>query len=167
MKTRKLVVITLIMSMIIGYLIFDYFYSLVLLRKDSNVSCSSNVHFNFSDGVSPGPIFEGVLNVNFKGDGSGLMEISGIVKWQGKTSPVSKRITVKHDLNSVHFGNLLTIQAVSSLSLEHDKSPPGLIEKYLIGDPLQPARILRVKRVLDNGYVVSNLNSPIMICIDR
>lgn len=160
---KKFFFITATMIFVAIFLVYFYFHQ----SKERILSCSSSINWNLSDGVSSGPVINGVLYVNLKDDSSGLLELSGVIKWQDQIYPVSKRINIKHDFNSALIGGLVTVQAVSSLSLEHDKSPPGIIEKYLIGDPSLPARIVRFKRVFDNGYVISNINSPIMICIDR
>lgn len=152
---------------IIIYFIFSYFPLQKEQDKDGFISCAANFNINLSDGVSLGPVINGVLYLNLKGEGEGLLELSGIVRWHDEQYAMSRRIYIKHDFHPSRIGSLVTLQTVKSFSLEHDTVPQGVIEKYLIGDPSLPARIVRFKRSFDNGYVISNLNSPVMICIDR
>lgn len=165
-KTSFLGLLAIIVAAMI-YLFLNYVYPWRASGKNNVLTCVSNMNVNLSDGVSSGPIINGVLYVNAKWDGTGFLELSGIVKWQGETYPVSKRIEITHDIKRISVSNLVTIHAVSSVSLEHDRSPQGVIEKYFIGDPTLPPRIVTFKRVFDNGYLISNLNSPVMLCIDR
>ncbi|MHA7848595.1 hypothetical protein [Serratia sp. D1N4] len=149
-------------------LFFGYTFSWLDEKKEDVLSCASNINFNLSDNTSSGPIINGILNIHLSNNGYGFLEVSGIIKWQGDTYPVSKRLNIKHDLkDATDKTQLLTIHAINSLSLEHDQSPPGIVEKYLVGDHSQPVRILNFKKLLANGYLIGNLNSPIMICIDR
>lgn len=169
MKLGKLPIFgfTTMIAVVVIYLIYNFIFFWGSQDKESLIFCESNINFNLSDGVSAGPIINGVLYLNFKDDGSGLIELSGTVKWLGVIYPVSKQVNIKHDLKRSKMDDLVTIESVSVHSFEHDRAPAGIVEKYLIGAPSLPARIVNIKREHENGYVISNVNSPLMICIDR
>lgn len=162
-----MILATTVVILVTTCLIFTCLY--LWQDRDSNpvLSCTANINFNLSDEISPGPVVNGIIYIHLQGDSNGFLELSGIVKWLGNTYPISKRIKITHNLKHISGIALVTVQAVSSLSLEHDESPPGVIEKYLIGDPSLPARIMSFKKIFDNGYLIGNLNSPLMICTSK
>ncbi|WP_419236026.1 hypothetical protein [Serratia fonticola] len=157
----KIVAIIIMILMAITFFCMHYFG---LTR--GGLSCKANVNLYLSSEFSDAPVINGVLSVNLKQDGYGIAELDGVIDWKGKAYPVSKFIKVKHDLTG-DDDTLFTVSAINIASREHDKSPIGIVEKFIIGDPDLPERIFNYRRVFENGYLISNLNSPIAICIER
>ncbi|WP_419236029.1 hypothetical protein [Serratia fonticola] len=133
---------------------------------DDVLSCKSNINMDFSDGESKGPLINGVLYINLNGYGDGFLDVSGVITVQSNTYPVYKRIMITHDFNRSHRVGIVVIRTVSSLSLENDLSPQGMIEKLLIGDESLSSNVFSFKKIFDNGYLIGNLYLPAMICIN-
>lgn len=163
-RTSKNSIIAVI-AMVIS-LVYSYIFIYLERSGDSILSCTSNVYLDFSEGSSLGPVISGILYVRLNNGGDGFLEISGSVKWHGNTYPVSKRINIVHDILYADGINLVAIQMTSTISLENDTSPQGLIEKLFVGESSLSSYTFSYKKSFYNGYYIGNLRSPIAICID-
>ncbi|PHI29735.1 hypothetical protein [Budvicia aquatica] len=162
MRTIK---ILLLIAIVLPWAAFGLYVLNPNKSKVDGLKCSANINLYLSDGFSEGPIIQGVIAVNLnKNDENGFFSLSGVVEWQGVEYPVSKLISVKYKNNDDDYVSFYT---VNSISLEHDKSPPNVIETFVMGNTSQPLRIFKLKKIYDNAYIVSNFNSPVTICIER
>lgn len=134
-------------------------------NKINGLKCSANVNFHLSNELHDGPILHGVISINLKrNDSDGFLSLSGMVEWQGVEYPVSRLVNVKYKSND---GNYVSIYTVNSTSLSQDKSPANIIETFFMGNTSQPLRFFKIKKIFKNAYLVGNVNSPLMICVDR
>lgn len=156
-KTLVAVVFLLIASSITYYFRVGYL---------SELSCSANVNLFYYNKFSSAPMINAILYMKLNSDGNGIEELDGTIEWKGEVYPLSKLIKIKHDFKGGKEG-LLTLHVTSIASRAYDKSPPGLVEEFLVGGPNLPELVLRYKRIFDNGYIFGNLSSPVLICIDR
>ncbi|PHI28824.1 hypothetical protein [Budvicia aquatica] len=161
----RMINVLLLMAIVLPWTIFCFYILNSNENKVDGLKCSANINLHLSDGFSEGPIIQGVIEVNLnKNDENGFFSLSGVVEWQGVKYPVSKLINVKYKNNDDDYVSFYT---VNSISLEHDKSPHNVIETFVMGNTSQPLRIFKLKKIYDNAYIVSNLNSPVTICIER
>ncbi len=162
MKITKMI---LIIAVILPWAIFGAY---VLNSSENNVhglKCSANINLHLSDDFSEGPILQGVVVANLnENDDNGNFYLSGVVEWKGVKYPVSRLINVKYKTNDDDY---IYLYPVNSISYAHDKSPDNVIETFIIGNASQPLLIFKLKKIFNNAYIVSNVNSPITICINR
>lgn len=156
-KTLFFVVLVLITGIII------YYFS---LRHVATLSCTADVNLFYHNKYHSAPVINATLYMKLNSDGYGIEQLDGTIEFNGEVYPLSKLVKVKHDFKGGREG-LLTLNVINIASRPYDKSPPGLVEKYLVGGHDLPELVLRYKRIFDNGYAFGNLNSPTLICIDR
>ncbi len=155
---KKLIAIVLILTTSI--IVINHYRA----RHLSELSCRANVNLFYHNKFSNAPIINAILYLKLNNDGYGIEELDGTIEWKGEVYPLSKLIKVKHDFKGGREG-LLTLHVTSIASRAYDKSPQG-VEEYLIGAPHLPDLVLRYKRAFDNGYIIGNLSSPVLICIE-
>lgn len=167
MKNIKKNILLIIIAVSISALPWGVFYAFQSNDSDFNgLTCTANVNLSLFDGFSEAPDFHGVITISLnQNNDDGFIELSGLVKWKGSKYPVSKLVTVKHNKNE--GGDYISIYTKHSVSLEHDQSPTNLIETFIIGNTSQPLRIFKVNKVFNNAYLISNVNSPITICVEK
>ncbi|CNG96547.1 Uncharacterised protein [Yersinia aldovae] len=167
MKKIKKNVLFIIIAMSISVLPWGLFYAFQNNNNNFNgLTCTANVNLSLSDGFSEAPAFHGVIAISLnQNNDDGFIELSGLVKWKGSQYPVSKLVTVKYNKNE--GSDYTSISTKSSVSLEHDQSPTNLIETFMIGSTSQPLRIFKFNKIFNNAYLISNINSPITVCVEK